>query len=126
MSKLFEKITSENIGKVVAIYLDGSVISAPVVREAISGGHLIDKSSDLVATYLILQYVQKIIQELRQALYALESKQLNDQHIKDYLLTLDQLQNYVATKYQDLMHIAHHMERRARYLEAHQLAKMRG
>lgn len=35
---LFEKITSENIGKVIAIYLDGSVISAPVVREAISGG----------------------------------------------------------------------------------------
>lgn len=94
--------------------------------EAISGEHLIDKSSDLVATYLILQYVQKIIQEVRQALYTLESKQLNDQHIKDYLLTLDQLQNYIATKYQDLMHIARHMERRARYLEAHQLAKMRG
>lgn len=37
-SKLFEKITSENVGKVIAIYLDGSVISAPVVREAISGG----------------------------------------------------------------------------------------
>lgn len=37
-AKLFEKITSENIGKVIAIYLDGSVISAPVVREAISGG----------------------------------------------------------------------------------------
>lgn len=37
-AKLFEQITSENIGKVIAIYLDGSVISAPVVREAISGG----------------------------------------------------------------------------------------
>ncbi len=37
-SKLFEKITKENIGKVIAIYLDGSVISAPVVREAIAGG----------------------------------------------------------------------------------------
>ncbi len=37
-SKLFEKITKENIDKVIAIYLDGSVISAPVVREAISGG----------------------------------------------------------------------------------------
>lgn len=37
-AKLFEKITSENVGKVIAIYLDGSVISAPVVREAISGG----------------------------------------------------------------------------------------
>ena len=37
-SKLFEKITSENVGKVIAIYLDGQVISAPVVREAIKGG----------------------------------------------------------------------------------------
>ncbi len=35
---LFEKITSENVGKVVAIYLDGSVISAPVVQGAITGG----------------------------------------------------------------------------------------
>jgi preprotein translocase subunit SecD len=35
---LFEKITKENIGKTVAIFLDGQVISAPVVNEAISGG----------------------------------------------------------------------------------------
>lgn len=35
---LFEKITSENIGKLVAIYLDGAPISTPVVREAIVGG----------------------------------------------------------------------------------------
>ncbi len=35
---LFEQITRDNVGKVVAIYLDGAVISAPVVREAISGG----------------------------------------------------------------------------------------
>lgn len=37
-SKLFEKITTENIGKVLAMYLDGSVISAPVIQAAISGG----------------------------------------------------------------------------------------
>ncbi len=37
-AKLFEEITKANIGKTVAIYLDGQVISAPVVREAISGG----------------------------------------------------------------------------------------
>jgi len=35
---LFKKITKENIGKTVAIYLDGAPISAPVVREEISGG----------------------------------------------------------------------------------------
>jgi len=37
-SKLFEKITSENVGKIVAIYLDGAPISTPVVNEAITGG----------------------------------------------------------------------------------------
>ncbi|MFA6397892.1 MAG: protein translocase subunit SecD [Candidatus Paceibacterota bacterium] len=37
-AKLFEQITKDNIGKMVAIYLDGSPISTPNVREAISGG----------------------------------------------------------------------------------------
>lgn len=35
---LFESITKENVGKRIAIYLDGVPISAPVVNEAISGG----------------------------------------------------------------------------------------
>jgi len=35
---LFEEITKANIGKTVAIYLDGQPISIPVVNEAISGG----------------------------------------------------------------------------------------
>lgn len=37
-TKLFAQITKDNIGKVVAIYLDGQVISAPVVRDAITTG----------------------------------------------------------------------------------------
>lgn len=37
-AKLFEEITKANVGKVVAIYLDGQPISAPTVREAITGG----------------------------------------------------------------------------------------
>ncbi len=37
-SQLFEQLTSENKGKRIAIYLDGSPISAPVVQEAITGG----------------------------------------------------------------------------------------
>lgn len=37
-AKLFEKITRENVGKTVAIFLDGQPISSPVVREAITGG----------------------------------------------------------------------------------------
>ncbi|MEK7198183.1 MAG: protein translocase subunit SecD, partial [Patescibacteria group bacterium] len=37
-AKIFEELTKRNIGKQVGIYLDGLAISAPVVREAISGG----------------------------------------------------------------------------------------
>ena len=37
-SALFEKITGENIGKRIAIYLDGEAISVPVVNEKITGG----------------------------------------------------------------------------------------
>lgn len=35
---LFAQITKENVGKVLAIYLDGAPISEPVIREEISGG----------------------------------------------------------------------------------------
>ncbi|MDD3694309.1 MAG: protein translocase subunit SecD [Candidatus Pacebacteria bacterium] len=38
---LFEKITKENVGKTLAIYLDGNLISAPVVNTAISGGQAV-------------------------------------------------------------------------------------
>ncbi len=37
--KIFEKITAENVGKRLAIILDGVVRSAPVIRERIGGGH---------------------------------------------------------------------------------------
>ena len=37
-SKLFEDLTRKNINKRIAIYLDGEVVSAPTVQEAISGG----------------------------------------------------------------------------------------
>ncbi|MCX8110695.1 MAG: protein translocase subunit SecD, partial [Syntrophorhabdaceae bacterium] len=37
-SRIFDKITAENIGKRVAIILDNTVYSAPVVKERISGG----------------------------------------------------------------------------------------
>lgn len=40
-AKLFEKITGENIGKSVAIFLDGAPLSTPTVQEAISGGQAV-------------------------------------------------------------------------------------
>ncbi len=37
-SELFAKITKENVGRRIAIFLDGTIISSPVVREEILGG----------------------------------------------------------------------------------------
>ncbi len=37
-SKLFEEMTKASVGKTIAIYLDGQVLSAPVVNQAITGG----------------------------------------------------------------------------------------
>jgi preprotein translocase subunit SecD len=54
-TKLFAQITKDNVGKVVAIYLDGQIIDAPVVREPITNGTAIisgdftpDAAKDLV------------------------------------------------------------------------------
>jgi len=40
-TKLFAKITKENVGKMVAIYLDGAPVSTPVVREEIPNGQAV-------------------------------------------------------------------------------------
>lgn len=37
-AKLFAEITKSNVGKQLAIFLDGKVISAPIIREEIRGG----------------------------------------------------------------------------------------
>ncbi len=38
-AKLFERLTGENVGRRMAIVLDGNVYSAPNINERISGGH---------------------------------------------------------------------------------------
>jgi preprotein translocase subunit SecD len=43
--KLFADITKENVGKTVAIYLDGQAISTPVVRESITDGNAVISGS---------------------------------------------------------------------------------
>lgn len=44
-TKLFAQITKENVGKMVAIYLDGAPISTPVVREEIPNGQAVISGS---------------------------------------------------------------------------------
>ncbi len=40
-AKLFEEITKANVGKTLAIYLDGQLVQAPMVNTAITGGQAI-------------------------------------------------------------------------------------
>ena len=40
-SRIFERVTSENVGRRLAIVLDGKVQSAPVIRERIGGGRAV-------------------------------------------------------------------------------------
>lgn len=44
-SALFAKITKENVGEILAIFLDGQPISTPVIREEISSGEAIISGS---------------------------------------------------------------------------------
>ncbi|MCL4338597.1 protein translocase subunit SecD [Patescibacteria group bacterium] len=44
-ANLFEKITRENVGKTIAIFLDNQLITAPRVNEPISGGNAVIQGS---------------------------------------------------------------------------------
>lgn len=55
-SNLFEQLTTNNVGKPLAIYIDNAIISSPTVQEAISGGRAqisgtftIDEAKQLVS-----------------------------------------------------------------------------
>jgi len=57
-SGLFEQMTSENVGKILAIYIDNVPISTPVVNEKISGGKAqitgdftLDEAKELVKNF---------------------------------------------------------------------------
>lgn len=57
-SDIFEKLTERNVGKQVAVFLDGALITAPVVQEKITGGKAqitgqftIDEAKELVSRF---------------------------------------------------------------------------
>lgn len=93
--------------------------------EVISGVSIIDKSSDLVATYMIVHYLKTIVAEVRQIIQILEGKQINDQHFKDYLEHLDKVQDVLHAKHVALIQRAYQVEERALYIENHHMAKVR-
>lgn len=113
-----DKIFLSSIGDTFPVY---DYISLEVV----SGISIIDKATELVATYMVVQYLNGVIHEVRKAAQILEAKQINDQHIKEYLEQLDKTQTFVGGKYQALMSVAFNLEKSARFLESHQIARAR-
>jgi protein-export membrane protein SecD len=49
-SQLFQQITAANVGKPLAIFLDGQLIEAPTVEQAISGGQAVISGGFTIAT----------------------------------------------------------------------------
>jgi hypothetical protein len=91
----------------------------------VTGASILDKSSDLVANYMILHYLSRVITEVKQWIHLLEGKQINDQHFKDYLLRLDRVQDIINEKGVGLTDLAHKTEERANFIEKHHMAKIR-
>lgn len=57
-SDLFEELTRENIGRVLAIFLDGQMISAPVIRQVIANG-----SAQISGSFTI-EEARQLVQDL--------------------------------------------------------------
>jgi conjugative transfer pilus assembly protein TraH len=93
--------------------------------EVVTGANIMDKSSELVASYMILHYLGKIINEVKQAIHTLESNQLDDQHCKDYIERLDRVQDFVHQKSTGLFELARITEKRAESIEKHYIAKIK-
>ena len=74
-AKLFEEITSRNVGKKVAIYLDDSPISVPRVNEAISGGRA------QISGDFSIQEAKQLVQRLNAGALPVPIKLVNQQSI---------------------------------------------
>ena len=57
-AKIFEEITSKNVGKQLGIYVDGLRISSPVIREAIPGG------SGVISGQFTTNFAKQLAREL--------------------------------------------------------------
>lgn len=94
--------------------------------EAISGMAILDSSSELVATYALVNHLKEVTSEIRKAVTQLSAKQLEDHHLKQYLKALDRVQIFASEKQMELMTNANALETRALRIEQHLIARERG
>ncbi|WP_152540715.1 MULTISPECIES: conjugal transfer protein TraH [spotted fever group] len=97
-----------------------------ITLEAISGVTILDSSSELVASYSLLQHLKEVVSEVRKALTMLQSKQVADHHLTAYLKALDRVQLFAQEKWSNMLTSSDQIDRRARLIEQHLVAKARG
>ncbi|KJV51176.1 putative conjugative transfer protein TraH [Orientia tsutsugamushi str. Gilliam] len=56
-----------------------------IILESISGVTILDSSSELIASYTLVQHLKEVITEIRRAVTSLGAKQVSDKHLVQYL-----------------------------------------
>lgn len=96
-----------------------------ITLEAISGISILDSSSELVATYLLVAHLKEVTGEIRKAVTQLKGKQIDDHHVVEYLKSLDRVQMFASEKQSELMTSSDRVAKRARLIEQHLIARDR-
>ncbi|KKR03137.1 MAG: Preprotein translocase subunit SecD [Parcubacteria group bacterium GW2011_GWF2_39_13b] len=89
-AKLFEELTSKNVNKRIAIYLDGQPISAPTVQEAISGG-----KARITGTFT-LEEAKTLVKRLNAGALPVPIKLINQETIGASLGKISLMQSLLA------------------------------
>lgn len=94
-----------------------------ITLESISGVTILDSSSELIASHALLQHLKEVIAEIRKAATSLRSKQIADHHLVEYLKSLDRVQLFASEKWNSMLTSADRIDRRARLIEQHLIAR---
>lgn len=93
--------------------------------EAISGISILDSSSELVATYALVNHLKEVTSEIRKAVSQLKERQINDHLLVEYLKALDRVQIFASERQTELMTSSDRVAKRARLIEQHLIARER-
>lgn len=94
-----------------------------ITLEAISGVTILDSSSELVASYSLLQHLKEVVSEVRKAVTMLQSKQVAHHHLTAYLKALNKVQAFAQEKWSNMLTSSDQIDRRARLIEQHLIAR---
>ncbi|WP_354666746.1 conjugal transfer protein TraH [Orientia tsutsugamushi] len=73
-----------------------------IILESISGVTILDSSSELIASYTLVQHLKEVITEIRRAVTSLDTKQVSNEHLTRYLKELNRVQLFANEKWTSL------------------------